>query len=248
MRKRIAVVLPLLLIAAGAIWWAGPQGAAQQAFVCHLAAPQPEHPLEMNSVVSDPRTSQFRDPLIKHVIMEKEIYNCVRDPGTPDERPFVRDIETFIEIIQRVQAGRAVPVEKRVEQVICDKGAPPGGFFGITCSTRDVPLEQAPPAFDCPPARPEMTDPTEMNTVITSRQDIIKTLKVDKEVLQCSESPTEAHVYLFTEIVEQRAGGPADTIRITEKKFQAITCEASLNGGEIQSCSHFIPETPPPPG
>jgi hypothetical protein len=237
MRLRLAVVLPLLVVASGAIWVVGPQGAAQQAIACTLASPQPEHPLEMNSVVSDPRTSQFRDPLIKHVIMEKEIYDCVRDPGTPDTRPFIRDVETFIEIIQRVQAGRTVPVEKRVEQVVCDKGSPRGGFFGITCSTTDVPLEQA-PDFDCPRALPAITDPTEMNTVITSRQDVIKTFKVDKEIFDCG---PRGHLYLFTEIVEGRVGGAADTIRPTEKKFQAILCLVDEPIARIRRCHHFIP-------
>lgn len=229
-----------------------PREAAQQAETCDLAIPQPEHPLEMNSVVSDPRTSQFRDPLIKHVVMEKEFYNCVSNPGTPNERRFIRDIETFIENIQRVQAGRTVPVEKRVEQVICDKLNPVGGLFGISCSVTDIPLDQAPPPFaDCSQVIPGITDPAEMNTVITSRQDVVKTLKVDKEVLECSgEPPVRLHVYLFAEIVEQRTGGPADTMRINEKKFQAITCEIDPNGGAVfGSCNHFIPETPPaPPG
>lgn len=249
MRARLAVLLPFLVVASGAVWWGAPQGAAQQALQCSLQSPQPEHPLEMNTVVSDPRTSQFRDPLVKHVVMEKEIYDCIREPGTPNERRFIRDVETFIEIIQRVvQGGRTIPVEKRVEEVICDKGTPAGGFFGASCSVRDVPLEQVPPDVDCSPTdhqvRPAPTDPTEMNTVITSRQDVVKTLKVDKEIFTCLfvERFVEGHVYLFTEIVEQRAGGAADTIRPTEKKFQAIFCLVDQeNGGRIIRCNHFIP-------
>lgn len=243
MRIRLAVVLPFLLLLAGSVLWAAPQGAAQQVLDCTLQDPQPEHPLEMNTVVSDPRTSQFRDPLIKHVIMQKTIFNCVSDAGTPEERSFIRDVETFIEIIQRVQAGRTVPVEKRIEEVTCDKGAPPSSFE-ISCSVRDVPLEQVPPDFTCPPGQGP-TDPTEMNTVITSRQDVVKTLKVDKEIFECGPFLSE-HVYLFTEIVEQRAVGAADTIRVTEKKFQAIACLMNNRFGRMGSCRHFIPAGPPP--
>ncbi len=209
----------------------------------HLSSAGAGAALEMNSVVSDPRTSQFRDPLIKHVIMEKEIYDCVETQGTPEERRFTRDVETFIEIIQKAQGGRTVTLEKRVEEIICDKPATPG--FRISCSVRDVTLEQAPPPAEqvCRPTTPaeraQPTDPAEMNTVITSRQDTVKTMKVDKELLICDEA-FFAELYLFTEIVEARAGAPADTIRPTEKKFQAILCLIRGSGG-IENCRHFVP-------
>jgi hypothetical protein len=238
MRKRLAVLLPFLVVASGAVWWGAPHGAAQLPRECSLQDPQPEHPLEMNTVVSDPRTSQFRDPLFKHVIMQKTVFNCVADSGTPNERSFIRDVETFIEIIQRVQAGRTVPVEKRVEEVICDKGAPPSSFE-VSCTVRDITLEQVAPDFTCP-SGPGPTDPTEMNTAITSRQDVVKTLKVDKEIFECGPF-LSVHVYLFTEIVEQRAGGAADSIPVTEKKFQAIACLMNNRTGEMGPCEHFIP-------
>lgn len=256
MRIRLTVVLPFLLIASGAIWWGAPQGAAQQALDCTLQVPQPEHPLEMNTVVSDPRTSQFASPLVKHVIMEKEIYDCVENPGTPDQRNFTRDVETFIEIIQRVQAGRTVPVEKRVEEIVCDKAI--GGLFGVECSARDVPLQEGLPSFECFPetnTRPQPKDPVEMNTVITSRQDTVKTFKVDKELFTCGDlgpggGEFFGDLYLFTEIVEARAAAAGgDNIRPTEKKFQAILCivERPPSSGRIGSCQHFIPAGPPPP-
>jgi hypothetical protein len=84
-----------------------------------------------------------------------------------------------------------------------------------------------------------------MNTVITSRQDTIKTMKVDKELLICEFLTGPGSVfsdfYLFTEIVEARSGAPADTIRPTEKKFQAILCELNSSTGRIDTCHHFIP-------
>jgi hypothetical protein len=244
MRTRLAILLPFLLVASGAIWWGAPQGAAQQPLGCFLHDPQPEHPLEMNTVVSDPRTSQFRDPLIKHVIMEKEIYDC-----DVNFRSFTRDVETFIEIIQRVQGGRTTTVEKRVEEIACDKGNRAG--FGVECSARDVPLEEGLPGnIICsePAQRVQPKDPVEMNTVITSRQDTVKTFKVDKELIDCREdlgggvfSPASGDLYLFTEIVEARAVvAGVDNIRSTEKKFQAILC--LIDRGR---CFHFIPEPPP---
>jgi hypothetical protein len=245
MRTRVAIALPLLLIASGAIWLVAPQGAAQQQLQCTLQSPQPAEPLEMNTVVSDPRTSQFRDPLFKHVIMQKEVYDCVENPGGAGERRFVRDAETFIEIIQRGQAGRTTTVEKRVEDITCDKGPSETGAFGASCTARDVPLQQTPINFGCSPFAAQPTDPVAMNTVLTSRQDMIKTMKVDKELLSCPGAPPgggRGHLYLFTEIVEQRAGAPgADTIRPTEKKFQAILCVVPENETRVDRCFHFIP-------
>jgi hypothetical protein len=249
MRIRLRVALPFLLLASGAVWGA-PQGVAQQPLQCNLQNPQPEQPLEMNTVVSDPRTSQFRDPLFKHVIMEKEIYDCVENPGTPEERTFTRDVETFIEIIQRAQGGRTAPVEKRVEEIVCDKGTNnTTGQFGVECSARDVPLQEGPPSLRCFPINPEQRaqpkDPVVMNTAITSRHDTVKTMKVDKEIFQCiTNGGFFGDLYLFTEIVESRA--PADTIRPTEKKFQAIMCLIEPGGGRIAACHHFIPGGPPP--
>jgi hypothetical protein len=246
MRKRLTVLLPLLVMASGAIWSVAPQGTAQQPLNCDLRPQRPEHPLEMNTVVSDPRTSQFRDPLFKHVIMEKEIYECVENEGTDQERRFTRDIETFIEIIQRAQGGRTSTVEKRVEEIVCDTGNSP---FGVSCSARDVPLEQVPPdVLGCFPRNPQTfpqpTDPVEMNTAITSRQDTVKTIKVDKAYLECilpGDFTMPGHLYVFTEIVEGRIGGAADTIRPTEKKFQAILCLIDDFVARIVRCNHFIP-------
>lgn len=248
MQKRLLLVLPLVLAASGAILWVAPQGAAQQILNCTPRRSHPENPLEMNTVVSDPRTSQFRDPLFKHVIMEKDVFDCVENPGTPEERRFTRDSETFIEIIQRAQAGRTTPVEKRVEQIVCDKGNGPGtGVFGVQCSATDVPLLEGPATLRCsaPPDafKIQPQDPVEMNTAITSRQDTVKTMKVDKEFLACEEltGGVFAELYLFTEIVESRLGGAADSIRPTEKKFQAVLCIQAQPDGLIDRCHHFIP-------
>ena len=251
MRFRFTIVLPLLLVASGAVWFGAPQGAAQQAESCTLSPRgQPALPLEMNTVVSDPRTSQFRDALFKHVVMEKEIYDCLANPGTPDERPFTRDVETFIEIIQRAQQGRTVPVEKRVEEIVCDKGNDANTIFGVQCSARDVPLiQEGLPNVRCLPPGPngqfrqQPADPVEMNTSITSRQDTIKTMKVEKEIVTCAENDGSVnywgHLYVFTEIVEARVGGAFDTIRPTEKKFQAILCLAPQDGSTIDRCHHL---------
>lgn len=245
MRARLLAVLPFLLVASGAMWWGAGQGAAQTTLYCGLQDPQPEHPLEMNTVVSDPRTSQFRDALFKHVIMEKEILACVENEGTPDERRFTRDLETFIEIIQRAQGGRTVPVEKRVEEIVCDKGSSTAGVWGVGCSARDIPLQEGlEGVLYCNPSARQLPDPVEMNTAITSRQDTVKTLKVDKELMGCTlagDNFAYGHLYVFTEIVEARSGGVADTIRPTEKKFQAILCLIPTSQTGIDRCHHFIP-------
>jgi hypothetical protein len=258
-RTRLSVVLGFLLLSTAAILSVSPPGVAQQGFVqCQIDNPQPEHPLEMNTVVSDPRTSQFATPLVKHVIMEKFVWECVEDPGTPEERPFIRDQEIFIEIIQRVQAGRTITVEKRVEEAVCDKFVQESLFtrLAVGCSTREVPLPEVPSqnSYECgvfsQSLLPQPTDPVEMNTVITARQDTVVTMKVEKELLSCRTAGTAAggvgHLFLFTEMVERRAGATgADTIRPTEKKFQAIMC-ISRQGFPVGECGHFVPTAPPP--
>jgi hypothetical protein len=289
MRRHLLRLTLLLGLGSLVVWTTGtfssyPRGVAQEppppvqcsesfSSGANVGRIQPDHPLEMNAVVSDPRTSQFRDPLIKHVVVEKSLWDCVDRTGT-QEREFTRDVEVFIEIVQRVQAGRTTTVEKRVEEAVCDRTIHPDPFvtatLGVDCSTRDVPLREDIPIgeFVCsrenPEFRPAPGDPVEMNTVITARQDIVKTMKVEYERLGCSFSnpvgPSEVgrgSLFLFTEIVEQRAGpAGADNIRPTEKKFQGILCFAPdrratgqpppnqfefLEGSRAELCVHFVP-------
>ncbi len=258
-RVRLTVVLGFLLLSTAGIFSVSPPGAAQGLDFCQTRDPQPEHPLEMNTVVSDPRTSQFATPLVKHVIMEKFVWECFDNVGGPEERRFIRDQEIFIEIIQRVQAGRTTTVEKRVEEAVCDKSVPSetGSPEPLTveCSTRAVPLPDVPSQrFQCQSFAqesnfPQPTDAVEMNTAITARQDTAITMKVEKEIMSCT---TEASAgvgdfFLFTEITEQRAGATgADSIRPTEKKFQGIMCITSFVTGRAMECGHFVPAGPPP--
>lgn len=258
-RLRLTVVLGFLLLSTAGIFSASPQGAAQDTgIICSVYGQQPEHPLEMNTIVSDPRTSQFATPLVKHVIMEKFVWECFENPNTPEERRFIRDQEIFIEIIQRVQAGRTTTVEKRVEEAVCDKSFAANGAAGerepltTQCSTREVPVAEVPSeTFRCgSPSEQDLrqpTDPVEMNTAITARQDTVVTMKVEKEILLCLTDVSPGpfgHLFLFTEIVEQRAGATgADSIRPIEKEFQGIVCIAS---SRVQECGHFVPTAPPP--
>lgn len=256
-RTRLSVVLGFLLLSTAGIFSVSPPGAAQNTqLACRVPNLQPEHPLEMNTVVSDPRTSQFATPLVKHVVMEKFVLECFEGSVSEDRR-FLRDLEIFIEIIQRVQAGRTTTVEKRVEEAVCTKSAPLTRTDPLTvdCSTREVPLPQRPSeSFRCrafnEESRPQPKDPVEMNTVITGRQDTVITMKVEKEHLACETSDGLfgfGHLFLFTEIVEQRAGAAgADNIRPTEKKFQGILCLVSDIENRVVECGHFVPAAPPP--
>ncbi len=258
-RLRLTVVLGFLLLSTAGIFSVSPQGAAQNTeLACRQFVPQPEHPLEMNTVVSDPRTSQFATPLVKHVVMEKFVLECFEGPVAEDRR-FIRDVEIFIEIVQRVQAGRTTTVEKRVEEAVCTKSAPSGAAVPLTvdCSAREVPLPQVPSErFQCEAlSQPQPTDPVEMNTVITARQDTVVTMKVEKEIFFCEvETPPGAplrtgfgHLFLFTEIVEQRAGATGgDNVRPTEKKFQGIMCLVSDIEDRVVECGHFVPAAAPP--
>ena len=225
---RLGAVLGLA--AAGAALWvvAAPErsgetaraGVPQQTVVCSTFF-EPEHPLELNTVVA----GRF----VKSIAMEKEVYRCI-DVGSRIVRRLY-DVELFVEIVEEARRGKVEPIEKRVELAVCAKDvAPQPSAPRITCRAGDVSLQPFDAPFaGCGLATAQPRDPVEMNTVVVqagglalplpSGQPLVKTVKVEKEVFDCDGPVVD--VFLFTEIVEARTRRGLGPIG---KTFEAILC------------------------
>jgi hypothetical protein len=235
MRRKLrwAVALVPLLGFSAATWWLAPSGVAGQQLACRLAAPplQPAEPLEMNTVL--------QDGLFKTVVMEKEVFECTLDGQNFTQ---VRDVETFIEIVEQGGPKNVRVVEKRVEAATCIKDFAAGT---VDCRARTIDLgTSVAPLADCRVAQ-EATpprDPVEMNTVAPPNG-AIKTIKVEKEILDCSTGtgPAIGDLYLFTEIIEARTetATGAPTLRPTRKRFEGILCFKSAERAALIQCVQF---------
>lgn len=246
------VVLGAAVAAFAGLLGGGSEALAQGARGCQLAESsdgglaQPDHPLEVNSVV----VHEF----IKTVVMEKEVFLCTT--GEVDEQTVVRDLETFIELVEKkvnVAPWGATPryelrtFDMQVELARCDKNITLGT---VSCRTDTLPLGQPvetalPPGQCTPTASP--SDPVEMNTVVF--EGFTKTIKVEKEHFFCDPNPDPdvtgdeyiLEVYLITEIIEQRRQLPSIgyTMRPTHKLFLGIVCQKDEQAGTIARCSRI---------
>jgi hypothetical protein len=239
--KAVWIALAICLLAAGVLFLPevpGALGQDQPAERCRMAdAPlQPEEPLEMTRVSVN--------ELFKTVVMEKEVLVCVDADDPADAPSEIDDVETFIEIIERADRERgATLVERRVEVARCEKDFDVGT---VRCETRnvrlrtlddDAPLEGCEPDFENP-ATPR--DPVEMNTVNSGN--VVKTIKVEKEILQCPNNQT-GELFLFTEIIETRRDveGRGATFRPVAKRFAGILCLKDEEQADIVRCGRFTP-------
>jgi hypothetical protein len=238
MRIRAGWAIPTAgLILASAFVWLPNEGAVGQIPTeqCTLADPplQPEEPLEMNTVVVG--------RLFKTVVMEKEVFVCLDPSGAPTQ---IADLETFIEIVERAVPRRGVrPVEERVEVAKCVKDFAEGivrcepGDRELT--TIDLPLEECLVDLERPGTP---SDPVVMNTE-TSRG-IVKTVKVEKEVLTCGNLIGD--LYMFTEIIEAPDNfRQPKTLRPIAKRFEGVLCLKDPVVAEIRECRQFIPFSGP---
>src|SRR3954470_9949290 len=105
---------------------------------CKLARPQPEDPLELNTVAAGGQA--------KSVVMEKEIYECSKSNGGQQ----VRDVQTFIEIFESADEGGVATVATRVIAAMCVKDLDVGT---VRCSHQSVPVggTLTKPLADCNP-------------------------------------------------------------------------------------------------
>jgi hypothetical protein len=197
---------------------------------CQPKSPQPEAPLKLNTVVVA--------NLAKTIAMEKEVFNCYDADGELAE---IRDVETFIEVVERTGGRLGVEtVTTVIEAATCSKDFKSGR---VTCGTKDVPLgATTTPLAGCSPTRgtypfeptEQPSHPVEMNTVVMTGE-IVKTIKVEKEVLDCGGDIGD--LYLFTKIVEDRRGQRFVTLG---KLFAGIICLKNTDGKHV-SCKAFTP-------
>jgi len=219
----LALVPLVIAVPTGA---AGPAAKAalapQQQAVCVLHNPQPAAPLEMNTVTAN--------GLFKTVAMEKELFDCKNAAG--GAVVIAKDLETFIEIIQNAKTV----VDFRVELAHCTKNFPVG-TVRCTWSKPDL-IQITTPIKNCDPAtNTSPPDPVVMNTAVAG---VIKTIKVEKEIMRCG--PEIGELYTFTQIVEARATSAAGpTFKTIQRQFFGLMCFKQEQQATINRCARFQP-------
>ena len=198
---------------------------------CQLETPQPEAPLKLNAVaIGD---------LAKTVVMEKEVFDCFDAKSSFTQ---VKDVETFIEVVERAKGKNVGTVEKRVEALTCLKDFSTGR---VSCKARDIQLgATASPLAGCSPMQgtypfervEQPSHPVEMATT-PLKKDLVRTIKVEKEVVSCAGQIGD--VYLLTEIVEAKT---AKTFEATAKQFSGVVCLKNGQTAELVGCKLFTPD------
>ncbi len=192
----------------------------------------PEDPISLNTIRSA--------NIVKTIYAEKEIYDCLRDPGNLDT---IADLTIIGEIFEDMDT-RTVLI-KRFTSVICLKNnATSVEAKVIDCSTQTVATGEL-DMVNCIDKDPE--HPQEMNTV--KRGNIVKTIEVQKEVFVCDtdlDSPSslpnspdsddrKVSVVMFTEIWQDLSLLPGDTV--TEVRFEAFICQLFMNSESGHICT-----------
>jgi hypothetical protein len=197
---------------------------------CQLETPQPEAPLKLNVVAMG--------NLAKTVAMEKEVFDCFDAHSNFTQ---VKDVETFIEVVERAKGKSLSTVQKRIEGLTCLKDFATGR---VSCKARDIPLgATSTPLAGCSPMQgtypfervEQPSHPVEMATTKVGGN-FARTAKVEKEVVSCGGQIGD--VYLFTEIIESKKG---DAFRIIAKQFSGVICLKNAQTAELVSCKLFIP-------
>jgi hypothetical protein len=187
---------------------------------CKLARPQPEDPLELNTVAAGGQA--------KSIVMEKEIYECSRSNGGLQ----IRDVQTFIELFEAADADGVSVTATRVIATLCVKDLDVGT---VRCSQQSVPVggTLSKPLAGCSPSDDQPHDPVQMNS--KGIGDWFKTITVEKEVLFCPNDGV-SDLYLFTELVSDNppTGGP------TARSFGGIICvKHPSDGTPVDRCNRI---------
>jgi len=235
-----------VLVALGALVVVGSAGSASPSpspspipSGCQLVSPQPEAPLKLNLV--------SLHGVAKTIVMEKEVFNCYDSRSTLAS---VRDVQTFIELIERGVSGRSrgkhhgqpgvEALGKMVQADTCIKDLKSGG---VSCRSVSLPLGvTTTPVKGCSvtkgtypfPVVTQPTHPVEMSTVSIGR--LVKTVAVEKEVLDCGGQIGD--LYLFTEVIEQAKGF---AVRPVSTQFEGVMCLKSESNAQLVSCKLFTP-------
>ncbi|HZQ64862.1 MAG TPA: hypothetical protein VFA66_06520 [Gaiellaceae bacterium] len=216
-----AIVVPLAL-AGGQ-----PQSAKRAAFQSCTQTALPTFPLELNSAATG--------VLVKSVAMEKDIFTCQDASGPTGSR----DLETFVELVDRESGGSLGFLSAKVLTATCDKRL--ASSSSVTCGKTSIstPSAPGPNATQCSP-RLQLDDPVEMNTVATGDSLFVKTIKLEKEPLSCNDGTTNNDLYLFTQLVEPVH---ADLLGIDDPTFTwlGVFCNQNRFQGVLTGCVRFTP-------
>ena len=210
---------------------------------CQLVSPQPEAPLKLNVVALH--------NVAKTIVMEKEVFNCYDSQSTLAS---VRDVQTFIEVIERSVHGRphgkhgeggkstgVQAIGKMVQADTCIKDLKSGA---VSCKSVNLPLGvTTTPLERCRvtkgtypfPVVPQPTHPVEMSTVSLGGR-LVKTVAVEKEVFDCGGQIGD--LYLFTEVIEQAKGFD---VRPVSTQFEGVMCLKNESTAQLVSCRLFKP-------
>jgi len=142
--------------------------------------------------------------------MEKDILQCA---GAATQ---TRDLETFIEVIQRATPSGLADVTVRIHTALCIKDFSVGR---VQCSRKNVPLggELANPLSGCKNSDQQPSDPVQM--VGKGVGTWFKTTKLEKQVLECPNGAV-SDLYVFTDVLS--ANPP--TAAASTTTFRAIVC------------------------
>src|SRR5581483_2560326 len=173
--------------------------------------------------------------LVKSDALEKDILSCNTGAGAP----FTRDLQTFVEVIDR-QSGSSLPfLAANVFASTCDK-ASTAQATTVACAASKVPLSagQAPNLGGCS-LQGSLLDPVVMNTVRTRDGKILKTIKLHKEIYRCA-SALWRDVYVFSQLIEP-VNGAGDNFAGATVRWLGLSCDRDTAAGAVTSCTRFTP-------
>jgi hypothetical protein len=222
----VGVIVPLATSADGPSPSPIPEG-------CQLRSPQPEAPFKLNVVAVK--------NLAKTIAVETEVFSCFDAQSNLAQ---IKDVDTTIELIERGSTGAKptlTTVSKSIMAETCSKNLQTGR---VSCKAETLPLGVTEtPLTKCQVTKGtypfdtvvQPTHPLEMNTV-TLDDGLVKTVRVDKEVFDCSGRIGD--VYLFTEVVE--ATNPSG-FSLDRTQFEGVVCFKNETTAKVSECKLFTP-------
>ena len=178
---------------------------------CQLAKPQPSDPLELNTVAAGDTA--------RTIAMEKDILICKKG----NDQAQIRDVETFIEVVQKAGANGLTTQSVNVHTALCTQDMQGGG---VACARQNIGLSggSSKPLAGCDPYEQQPGDPVQMNSKGVGAW--FKTTKVEKTVYVCPNG-SFAHLYVFTDVV---SANPPTTASSTTK-FYGVVCYLDPTSG-----------------
>jgi hypothetical protein len=149
---------------------------------------QPEDPISANTIRNG--------KIVKTIFAEKEIFNCKLNQGDLD---VIADVTLYIELYENIAQQKVIG--SNAVAITCLKDE--GNSEVIDCESEPVPAAPIPVGDECV-AQFYITHPMEMDTIV--REDIGKTVQVDKEVFICpldnGDTVKKVEIIIFAEVYE----------------------------------------------